>query len=151
VKKWIYIGIGAVILIAILTFIFWPRSSSYEAHDVAPMTLKRTITVSGSVKAPEEIDLAFKSTGRIEDIGVKAGDFVEDDQYLMKLETREAENAIARNQASVSEAVARLRQLEAGITDEERALLQSRVDTAARNVEDVKQCETNYNFPDKNF
>ena len=91
-RKWLIIaGIG-VVAIGIIAYLVWPKGSSYAYHTVEGMTLKRTITVSGSVKAPEEVNLAFKSSGRIEDIAVKAGDRVKAGDYLMKLETREAEN-----------------------------------------------------------
>lgn len=141
-KKWLIIaGIG-IVAVGIIAYLVWPKASSYTYHKVEGMTLKRTITVSGSVKAPEEVNLAFKSSGRIEDIAVKAGDFVKAGDYLMKLETREAENAIAQARASLYEASARLNQLQAGITDEERSLLQSRVDSARKNLSDVKQTTT---------
>ncbi len=138
-KKKIIIGSSIAVGVITLAIIFWPRGSSFEYFEANPLTLKRTITVSGSVKSPEEIDLAFKSSGRIEEIGVKAGDSVKVGDFLVKLETKEAENAIAKARASVYEAQARLNQLQAGITIEEHAFLQSKVDSASRNLGDVKQ------------
>lgn len=138
-KKWLIIGGIGVVVLGIIVYIVWPGGSAYETYTAQAMTLKRTITVSGSVESPEEIDLAFKTSGRVEEIAVTTGQQVKAKDYLMKLETREAENAISQARASVSEAVARLRQLEAGITDEQRALLQSNVDSAERTLSDVRQ------------
>ena len=141
-KKKIIIGSSIAIGVVILALIFWPRGSSFDYFEANPLTLKRTITVSGSVKSPEEIDLAFKTSGRIEEIGVKAGDRIKAGDFLVKLETREAENAIAKARASVYEAQARLNQLKAGVTEEERSFLQSKVDSASRNLGDIKQTTT---------
>ena len=56
IKKRIIIGSSVALGVIILTVILWPKGSDFEFFEVKPLTLKRTITVSGSVKSPEEID-----------------------------------------------------------------------------------------------
>ena len=60
--------------------------TTYVTEDVAKGTLTQTVSATGRFDSNEQVDLSFKSTGRIEKINVQIGDKVVKGQQLAVME-----------------------------------------------------------------
>lgn len=80
----------ALIIAAIIGGIYYKNIQKpkveYTAAEVAYGTLARTVSVTGEVVSPEEIDLSFKSAGRIETLTVDIGDRVTAKQKIATID-----------------------------------------------------------------
>ena len=89
-KRWIKIGVVAIILIGIAIFV-WQRYASKDKDN-------NIVSGNGRIEAVE-IDVAAKTAGRIEDIIIREGDFVTAGQTVAKIDT-----AVLRSQLRAAEA-----------------------------------------------
>jgi HlyD family secretion protein len=89
-KRWIKIGVVAIILIGIAIFV-WQRYASKDKDN-------NIVSGNGRIEAVE-IDIAAKTAGRIEDIIIREGDFVTAGQTVAKIDT-----AVLRSQLRAAEA-----------------------------------------------
>ena len=89
-KRWIKIGVVAIILIGIAIFV-WQRYASKDKDN-------NIVSGNGRIEAVE-IDIAAKTAGRIEDIFIREGDFVTAGQTVAKIDT-----AVLRSQLRAAEA-----------------------------------------------
>jgi len=89
-KRWIKIGVVAIILIGIAIFV-WQRHASKDKDN-------NIVSGNGRIEAVE-IDIAAKTAGRIEDIIIREGDFVTAGQTVAKIDT-----AVLRSQLRAAEA-----------------------------------------------
>ena len=76
------------------------------------------IRVSGNIEATE-VDVGFKITGRITELTVQEGDWVEKGNVLARLDDEDLRNRVALAQATLTAAQARLNKLLAGSRPEE--------------------------------
>ena len=96
------------------------------------------IEASGTVEATEA-DLGFQTPGRVEQIVVREGDAVEQDQELAWLDRRELMAGKRVAEAQVDAALARLTELERGFRTEEVAQGRATVQAAARRLDDARR------------
>ncbi|MCS7286216.1 MAG: efflux RND transporter periplasmic adaptor subunit [Anaerolineae bacterium] len=104
--------VGFVLLVLAGGLIYWfafrPRSTDRAAVEAVPVrrgNLLITVSAVGSVKARAQVSLAFQTSGRVAEVLVSEGDFVEEGQPLARLDTRTLELQVA--QAEVNLAIAR--------------------------------------------
>lgn len=88
-KKW---SIWIIIVAAIIGGIFWYIKSrepktTYTTADVEKGTLSQTVSVTGKINPNEQIDLTFKTTGKLKSISVDVGDMVKKGQILAIIDT----------------------------------------------------------------
>lgn len=112
----------------------------YTTIFVAKGTLKQTVEVTGKVESAESIDLNFKSTGRIKEISIKAGDSVTAGQQLAKLEAGALQSQVTDAQAKVSQAQADYNELLAGAAAEDIVISEN---TVAQKLQDLNSAENN--------
>lgn len=138
-------------------FMLREEKSIYDFIIVEKADLVQEISVTGRVKAVEEINLAFEKSGRVSRIYVDIGDRVKKGALLVNLESAELLAELSQSKASVESAEARLRQYEAvlesskaeleelkrGTRPEEILIYESKVknaqtvcDSALENIED---------------
>ncbi|HEX9924863.1 MAG TPA: efflux RND transporter periplasmic adaptor subunit [Anaerolineae bacterium] len=95
-------------------------------------------TVSGFIEA-DEIDIAPEAGGRIVQLTVGEGDFVEAGQLLVELDTALLQAELARAEAKIAVAQAQLAKVEAGVQAEEIAKAEAAVAVAEANAEAAHQ------------
>lgn len=89
------------------------------------------LRISGNIELTQA-DLSFKQPGRLEELAVDEGTFVQPGQLLARLDTAELERQRAREAASVTAAESAIDQLRSAIAYQEQALQN---DTALRHAE----------------
>lgn len=108
----IIILVMAVVAIGIL------QSSQKEPEYTTIMVergeLKQSVDATGKVESAEKIDLNFKTTGRIQEILVQAGDEVKAGQKLASLNARALESQVDDAQARLNQSLANYQKLLAG-------------------------------------
>lgn len=100
--------------------------------------LVSTVSATGSVVAPTQAKLAFKSAGRLKELVVNVGDEVSEGQSLARLDGSDLELAVLQAQASHRSALAKLEQTQAGARPEELRASEAQVEAARVRVEQTR-------------
>ena len=95
-KRWIKIGVVAIILIGIAIFV-WQRYSSKDKDN-------NIVSGNGRIEAVE-IDIAAKTAGRIEDIIIREGDFVTAGQTVAKIDATVLRSQLRAAEADLQQAL----------------------------------------------
>src|SRR4030042_1503315 len=106
-KKIIVISISAIIIVGVYFFFFRNGKPEYSVEKVVFGNVVQEVSETGVVKKGEEINLGFKTAGRIEKIYVKVGDNVTNGQSLAKLDTSQTAIQLAEAKASLELAEAK--------------------------------------------
>ncbi|HPL95180.1 MAG TPA: efflux RND transporter periplasmic adaptor subunit [bacterium] len=143
-KKFVIIGL--IILIIIIGLVYRAKKSgqtiTYTTAKVEIMTLKQTVDVTGQVASAQAINLNFKTTGRIKEILVKAGDKVVANQKLASLDTGALASQITNAEAAVRQAQADYEKIKAGATAEDIKVYEDRV---VQKEQELLNAESNLN------
>src|SRR5262249_23905309 len=102
--------------------------------DVAVGSNVSPVSATGSVAAPAQAKLNFKSGGLLAQLRVNGGDQVAEGQPLAKLDDADLQVALTQAQASYNSAVAKLELTKAGSRPEDIAAAQAQVDQAKTKV-----------------
>jgi multidrug efflux pump subunit AcrA (membrane-fusion protein) len=147
-KKALTIG-GVVILVLALIgagAILWQRSTQTASAEDAAETIvvetgsiEETVSASGNAAPDRQATVAFSSSGSIAEVLVEPGQRVEAGQVLARLDTTSLEWQIARAQASLKTAEARLAQVAKPMSESDIASAQAAVDSAIANYEKVQE------------
>jgi HlyD family secretion protein len=132
--------IGAVVLFA-MRHRRATVASSVQATSTAVVTqgyIEQTVSATGNSAAEQQVTLSFGSTDRIAEVMVEEGQQVAAGDVLARLDTASLEWQVARAQASLDTAQARLKQAEQPASAEDLASAQASVDSAQANYEKVK-------------
>jgi RND family efflux transporter MFP subunit len=100
--------------------------------------IQETVSATGNVTADLQTTLTFASSGTIAEVLVEKGQAVEAGDVLATLNTSSLEWQIARSQASLETAQARLEQAQQPASAEDLASAQAALDNAVANYENVK-------------
>lgn len=86
IRRW-YIPIIVIVLAAAAYLIFF-RKDTIPVREIPQkkVVVKRTVSATGEVKSRKEADLSFAAIGRVGEIVVKGGDFVEKNEYLAMMD-----------------------------------------------------------------
>jgi multidrug efflux pump subunit AcrA (membrane-fusion protein) len=106
--------------------------------DVARGSIAATVSATGSVAAPAQSKLSFKSGGRLAELLASVGDQVAEGQPLARIDTSDLEVALVQARAGYSSAVAKLEQTKAGSRPEDIRATQSQVDAARIKLEQTR-------------
>ena len=79
-----------------------------------PMNATNNIQVSGNLELTQ-VDLSFKTAGRMTELDVREGDFVKKGDLIAKLDAAQLEQQLLRDQAAVASAQSSLQQLQTSI------------------------------------
>jgi len=152
VKKILKIGgvlLVALILIGAGALLLRQQQHKSAAAEVASPTavvtvgsIEETVSARGNVVADRQATLAFASSGQISELLAEEGQQVEAGQVLARLDTTSLEWQVARAQAGLDTAQARLEQQQELPSEEELASAQATLDSAKANQEDVKDGPT---------
>jgi RND family efflux transporter MFP subunit len=141
--------IGGLILVALLIvagffFVRQQRLQSAEAEAEAPATvvtrgsIEEVVSATGNVVAAQQASLTFASSGEIAEVLVDKGQQVELGEILARVDTTSLEWQIARSQASLETAQARLAQAQKPASAEDLASARAALDSAIANYDRVK-------------
>lgn len=91
-----------------------PPEITYETAEVKKGVIEKKITDSGTFVSVEQANMFFKHRGgRLKDIHVSVGDYVERGQVIAELDTENLENQIAQQKIHLKKAETRLSQVRA--------------------------------------
>lgn len=96
-KRW-YV---AVIILLIIGGVYYWQSKSNKVEDVASFTVSRgtlteTLSLAGSIRAEEQVQLHFQTGGRLSWVGVKEGDKVEQYDGIASLDVRQLQKTLQK-------------------------------------------------------
>lgn len=133
--------IGGILLIAALLIaggaVLITRSGQSGTAEAAPATapvemgyIEETVSATGNVTTKGNASLAFESSGPIAEVAASEGQHVEEGHVLARLATSSLEWQVARSEASLNSALARLDQARQAPTSEEIASAEAALDSA---------------------
>jgi HlyD family secretion protein len=143
-KRFILIGIGALVLLGIVAVALRIFSSSAPEVQVVRAAVSSSsggssvLVAAGYIVAHHTIDVNSKVTGRIAWIGVEKGDKVRANQVLVRLEDQEFRAQVEQARGAVAAAEGRLKQLEHGSRPEEIQQASANLDEARANLANAK-------------
>ncbi|HDQ71190.1 MAG TPA: biotin/lipoyl-binding protein, partial [Chloroflexi bacterium] len=108
---------------------------SVRAATVERGTMLVVVSASGNIEANKRVNLAFESSGRVDEVLVAVGDRVDGGAVLARLDTRQLELQVRQAQAALALAEAQLIQLEEGPRPGEIAAARAEVRAAEAQVE----------------
>jgi HlyD family secretion protein len=100
-------------------------------------SLSQVVSVTGRVKAVQEVDLAFQNSGRVARVDAKIGARVVSGQLLASLNTADLNAQLREAQANVLGQEAKLRNIESGGRAEEIAIKESALRAAQQSLENA--------------
>lgn len=124
-KKIILAIIILLLGIGIYHGFFKKEKESFNLAEVVKGNISQEVSETGQVKKGEEINLSFKSAGRIEKIYVEVGKEVKERDILAKLETTQLQIQLQEAEATLSVAQAKSEKLLAGSSAEEIQLAET--------------------------
>jgi len=111
-----------VILVIGASYVFFHRASDFETFAVTESDVVEEVVASGKVEASTVTELRFKTSGTLEALSVAVGDLVMEGTPLAKQNTGHLDAQVQEMEAGIEVARARLAQMKAGATSEDRAL-----------------------------
>jgi len=132
------------IVFVVLGLVFWnflvkKENSEFNLEKVKRGTVLQTVSETGTIKASEQVDLAFEETGRIERIYVEVGEEVARNDELAKLDTSELLIQLSETEALLQQSQAEYKKLLAGPTREEIRVKETTVEQARVALENAEQ------------
>ena len=128
-KSSLAIGAGLIVLsVAALTNN--SKKPEYITAIVTRQDLKQIVSVTGKVKAEQDISLAFEGAGIVKSTLVKPGDQVAAGSLLAELENSELRAQLAQAKATLDKENVRLNELKSGTRQEELRVYETKADTA---------------------
>ncbi len=113
------------------------RTPVVEAATARPATIEDTIEAVGSLESPNVVQLAPRSTGRIDFIEVREGDSVSAGQVLVRIDPAEAAAQVVQAEANLAQARSRL--AEARLRQDPNSVaVSSRVEQEEANVDSAE-------------
>lgn len=115
-----------------------PKAIEYVTEEVKKGSLVQSIDATGKVKSATEIDLNFKNSGQLAQLGVKIGDQVKEGQVLAQIKATDLQINVSKAQANLTEALANLDKVKKGATAQDIAVSQATVDKAKSDLASAK-------------
>ncbi|HYK88453.1 MAG TPA: efflux RND transporter periplasmic adaptor subunit [Acidobacteriota bacterium] len=145
--KKIWIGIGAVVVLAVVVFFSINATRKDEvtvqtAKAERKETLKSKVTASGEIRAKEFVDLQSEIAGVIIDLPVREGDRVKKGQILLKIDPIQSSSDTSAYRAQYEASMADVRSQDISILNAQAQL--SRDEAALRSAHSqLSQAESN--------
>ncbi|QPJ63309.1 MAG: efflux RND transporter periplasmic adaptor subunit [Candidatus Nitronauta litoralis] len=150
-KKKLWLGLLLLFIVAGALFVLSenekpdsPPDISWKTTPVKFGTLKVKVTATGVVEPNFEVEVKSKASGEVLEFPFEEGDTVKKDQLLLKLDKSDEDRNVARAQAELDSAMAKLRRAEITLllqkskykTDLKTA--ESRVEESIANLKEAK-------------
>ncbi|MDP2684265.1 MAG: efflux RND transporter periplasmic adaptor subunit [bacterium] len=135
--------LAIIVIIGISYYIFKPKTPpKIDTVKVERTTLRQFVSVVGSVKAAQNVDLAFESSGKVSKVYVNVGSNVLIGDKLAELNITDLEADLQQAQAQVVSAEAGLNQYYAALSAEQARLNEMKSGTRP---EEITIAQTNVN------
>ncbi|MDO8469509.1 MAG: efflux RND transporter periplasmic adaptor subunit [bacterium] len=121
-KPFVIIGTLVALGVVIFSFVSGGGEVVPQTATVSRGTVVEEVSVTGTVKPVNEVELAFERSGRVIRVAAGVGDPVVPGQVLAELDHRELDAALAEARAGVSGEQAKLNELRRGTRPEELAV-----------------------------
>lgn len=129
-------------IVVIGGFFFWyfGTSTPAEYHFIAVKkgTVVEEVSVTGKVRAAQDVILAFEKSGRVAATYVRVGGMVKAGQSLVELESADARADLAQAQAALEGAQAKFDELKRGARAEDVRLAETKAANAQKALDDAK-------------
>lgn len=122
-------GIAVVIVVVVIVMSAAKRGDRGQVVRIAEVGVKdlvATVTASGTIRPKTKVDISADITGRITEIGVREGDWVEKDQFLIQIDDAPYQAAVNRAAALLASGEAAVLRAEANRSEAERNLRRAR-------------------------
>lgn len=139
-KKILFSLLGVSILVAVLVFVLpsWRRTEVQQVRSPRPvrmMTLshfngRRTRIFPGEVRPADQVDLAFRVSGILQEVLVSRGDEMKKGELVAVLDKRDFETSLAQAQSALQSAQSQLSAMKTGARQEEVLALSAQVNAA---------------------
>jgi HlyD family secretion protein len=114
-KKKILIGVGVVLVLAIIAFanLRFKRTEGAEVNSeaVKKQNLEALVSASGKIQPTRSVNISADTQGRVTNLAVNEGDRVKRDQFLLQIDPRNLKTAVQRTEASLAAATSQMEQL----------------------------------------
>lgn len=114
------------------------KTSNYETATVQRGEISQIVSVTGRVRAADNVDLAFEKNGRVVSVFVSVGDKVSAGQILATLDNADLAAQVAQAKANLASQQATLEELQKGTRPEELQIAQTAVINAQKNLADAQ-------------
>jgi HlyD family secretion protein len=125
-RRWLWIGLLLVLLVASAWAVMWWRGSPADAVVVEQRTLVRTLQFSARVASQTRVDVGSTVTARVQSVLVAEGAAVKQGEVLLRLESQELSAALSQAEAAERQAAAQLAGLRStGVVSAQAAVSQA--------------------------
>jgi len=123
-KRTLLISGIALLIIIIAAYGYWgkPTTPKYDYITAAKKNIIQEVSVTGKVKAAENIDLAFERSGKISSVNANVGDKVIAGQILTGIDDTDTRSQLSGARAQLENTKAQLGQYEAALEREKTKL-----------------------------
>jgi RND family efflux transporter MFP subunit len=146
-KRIVLMVIGLVVILIVGSNVYKKLATNIEntfnVYKVTRQSLMTTVSETGVVKISDEISLSFKYGGRIDNIYVKVGDKVKQDESLTKVDESDFFIQYQQSDASVQSAQAQLDKILAGATESDIDIVKAQVESAKVNLQNKEDSLAN--------
>ena len=129
------------VIVVVGGFFFWyfgaPTPVAYHFIAVKKGTIIEEVSVTGKVRAAQDVSLAFEKSGRVARTYVRVGDRVKAGQSLVELESADTRADLAQTQAALESARAKLDELKRGTRTEDLRLAETKAANAQKALDDA--------------
>ncbi|MFY9175778.1 MAG: efflux RND transporter periplasmic adaptor subunit [Caldicoprobacterales bacterium] len=118
-----------------------PPEITYETEEVKKGVIEKKVSASGTFVSIEQTTMFFRNRGgRLKEIHVKEGEFVEKGQLIAELDSGDLENQVKMQEIHLKKAQTRLSQVKSYSDDKyERRMAQYDVDLAKLTLDNLKR------------
>jgi HlyD family secretion protein len=155
------LGLAGIAVVVVIVVVFMSAAKRGDRGEIVRMAevgredLVATVTASGTIRPKTKVDVSADITGRITEIGVKEGDWVEKGQFLVQIEAAPYEAAVSRAAALLSSGEASRLRAQANLDESERTLRRARDlregNTALISEEAFEQAQTAQEVAQANY
>lgn len=130
-----------IIAIVAVAFLFFGKKtqSLFEITAAKKQNIVQKVSVTGTVKPAESVDLAVEKSGRVARVHAKVGDKISTGSALVVLENGDLVAQLKQYQANLEVQQAKLDELKIGTRPEEIKIQETRVENAKTNLTDARQ------------
>lgn len=140
-KRKILIVIAVIIVLAIAGFFYFNRQkeSGIETVEVKRGNILQEVSVTGSVRPSEDVNLAFEVGGKVSKIYAKVGDVIVSGQIIIQLDDSQAYANLVSAKATLKTQEVQLDELIRGTREEEIIISKTKVDNAVIVLDESKK------------
>jgi HlyD family secretion protein len=126
------LGLAGIAVVIVVVVVFMSaakrgdRGQTVRIAEVGVEDLVATVTASGTIRPKTKVDISADITGRITDIAVKEGDWVEKGQFLVQIDAAPYNAAVSRATALLASGEAAMLRAEANRAEADRNLRRAR-------------------------